>query len=41
MQLSESATSMRVNVVLGFLLGDKKAGPFNLNFDWIKVKKTE
>ena len=26
---------------LGFLLGDKKAGPFKLEVEWIKVKKTE
>ena len=26
---------------LGFLLGDKKAGPFKLEIEWIKVKKTE
>ncbi len=25
---------------LGFLLGDKKAGPFNLEVEWIKVVKT-
>lgn len=26
---------------LGFLLGDKKAGPFKLEIEWIKVVKTE
>ena len=26
---------------LGFLLGDKKAGPFKLEVDWIKVTKAE
>ena len=26
---------------LGFLLGDKKAGPFKLEIDWIKVKQPE
>ena len=26
---------------LGFLLGDKKAGPFKLEVDWIKVTKSE
>jgi NADH dehydrogenase [ubiquinone] 1 alpha subcomplex assembly factor 1 len=26
---------------LGILLGDKKAGPFKLEVEWIKVKKTE
>jgi len=26
---------------LGILLGDKKAGPFNLEVEWIKVKQSE
>ena len=26
---------------LGVLLGDKKAGPFQLEIDWIKVAKTK
>lgn len=26
---------------LGFLLGDKKAGPFKLEVEWVKVRKTE
>ena len=26
---------------LGFLLGDKKAGPFKLEVEWIKVKRAE
>jgi len=30
----------KVNSV-GFLLGDKKAGPFNLEVDWIKVAQAE
>ena len=25
---------------LGFLLGDKKAGPFKLEVEWIKVERT-
>ena len=30
----------KVNYV-GFLLADKKAGPFKLEVDWIKVTKAE
>ena len=26
---------------LGFLLGDKKAGPFKLEVGWIKVERTD
>ncbi len=31
----------RVNRSLGFLLGDKKAGPFKLEIEWIKVERLE
>jgi hypothetical protein len=28
------------NYSLGFVLGDKKAGPFKLEVEWVKVQKS-
>jgi len=41
MRLSESASSMKVNLILGFLMGDKKAGLFNLEVELLRVKNNE